>query len=123
MARYRLRFLLQEFDLSRGETLIGRGLYPKPPDMTAGGTQQLTDGELYTIIENGVRFTGMPAFGEEAGYETWASKARTLGELIAALWLPAMIFVTSESSSRRSTSSTAGFQTREIRRSIDSTPP
>ena len=51
----------------RGETLIGRGLYPKPPDMTAAATQQLTDGELYYIIENGVRFTGMPAFGEGAG--------------------------------------------------------
>src|SRR5262245_31801458 len=51
----------------KGETLIGRGLYPKPPDMTAADTQQLTDGELYFIIENGIRFTGMPAFGEEPG--------------------------------------------------------
>ena len=50
----------------RGSTLIGRGLYPKPPDMTEAATQQLTDGELYYIIENGIRFTGMPAFGEEA---------------------------------------------------------
>ena len=49
----------------RGATLIGRGLYPKPPDMTEAATQELTDGELYYIIENGVRFTGMPAFGEE----------------------------------------------------------
>ena len=49
----------------RGKTLIGRGLYPKPPDMTEAATQQLTDGELYYIIENGIRFTGMPAFGEE----------------------------------------------------------
>src|SRR5207244_608681 len=53
----------------RGETLYGRGLYPKPPDMTAADTQQLTDGELYFIIENGIRFTGMPAFGEEEGNE------------------------------------------------------
>src|ERR1700757_5042686 len=51
----------------RGATLLGRGLYPKPPDMTAAATQQLADGELYYIIENGIRFTGMPAFGEEAG--------------------------------------------------------
>src|SRR5262249_207566 len=43
----------------RGTTLVGRGLYPKPPDMTEAATQQLTDGELYYIIENGVRFTGM----------------------------------------------------------------
>ena len=51
----------------RAATLIGRGLYPKPPDMSAPATQQLSDGELYYIIENGIRFTGMPAFGEEAG--------------------------------------------------------
>jgi len=49
----------------RGSTLIGRGLYPKPPDMTQHATQELSDGELYCIIENGVRFTGMPGFGEE----------------------------------------------------------
>jgi mono/diheme cytochrome c family protein len=59
----------------RGETLLGRGLYPKPPDMTRSGTQQLRDGELYYIIENGVRLTGMPGFGEEAGndqnVESW----------------------------------------------------
>ena len=42
---------------------IGRGLFPKPPDMRAAATQSLTDGEIFYIIENGVRFTGMPAFG------------------------------------------------------------
>jgi mono/diheme cytochrome c family protein len=42
---------------------IGRGLFPKPPDMRAAATQDLTDGEIFYIIENGVRFTGMPAFG------------------------------------------------------------
>ncbi len=51
----------------RGATTIGRGLYPKPPDMTEAATQQLADGELYYIIENGVRFTGMPAFGDGTG--------------------------------------------------------
>jgi mono/diheme cytochrome c family protein len=59
----------------RGMTLIGRGLYPKPPDMTERSTQGLSDGELYYIIENGIRFTGMPAFGEEPDNnedtETW----------------------------------------------------
>jgi hypothetical protein len=38
-------------------------LFPKPPDMRAAATQSLTDGEIFYIIENGVRFTGMPAFG------------------------------------------------------------
>src|SRR5215475_4245157 len=59
----------------RGNTLMGRGLYPKPPDMTEPPTQNLTDGESYYIIENGIRFTGMPAFGEEPGndndLESW----------------------------------------------------
>jgi len=45
-----------------GDTLIGRGLYPKPPDLRQTETQKLSDGELFWIIENGVRFTGMPAF-------------------------------------------------------------
>ena len=45
-----------------GDTLIGNGLYPKPPDLRKPATQELSDGELFWIIENGVRFTGMPAF-------------------------------------------------------------
>jgi mono/diheme cytochrome c family protein len=48
-------------------TAIGNGLYPKPPDLRAEATQNLTDGELFYIIENGVRFTGMPAFGTGKG--------------------------------------------------------
>jgi mono/diheme cytochrome c family protein len=50
-------------DGSAMKTAIGNGLYPKPPDLRAEPTQKLTDGELFYIIENGVRFTGMPAFG------------------------------------------------------------
>lgn len=48
---------------SGAKTPYGGGLFPKPPDMRADPTQGLTDGELFYIIENGVRFTGMPAFG------------------------------------------------------------
>jgi len=48
----------------RGDTEIGRNLYPKAPDMRLDDTQRLTDGELYWIIENGVRLTGMPAWGD-----------------------------------------------------------
>jgi mono/diheme cytochrome c family protein len=44
------------------DTMMGSGLYPKPPDMRRAETQNLSDGELFWIIENGVRFTGMPAF-------------------------------------------------------------
>jgi mono/diheme cytochrome c family protein len=45
-----------------GDTPIGRGMWPKPPDMRLGRTQNLSDGELFWIIENGIRFTGMPAW-------------------------------------------------------------
>jgi mono/diheme cytochrome c family protein len=55
-----------------GDTLFGKGLYPKPPDMRTGETQNKSDGELYYTIENGIRLSGMPAFGEEhiAGGDT-----------------------------------------------------
>lgn len=47
-----------------GQTEIGTHLYPKPPDLRAPATQRQTDGELYTTIQNGIRLTGMPAWGE-----------------------------------------------------------
>jgi mono/diheme cytochrome c family protein len=46
-----------------GDTQMGRNLYPKAPDMRAAETQQLSDGELYYVIQNGLRLTGMPAWG------------------------------------------------------------
>lgn len=48
-----------------GGTALGLGLYPPPPDLRLPDTQRLSDGELYYIIHNGIRFTGMPAFGDE----------------------------------------------------------
>ena len=58
----------------RGKTALGMGMYPKPPDLTGPETQGLSDGELFWVIRNGVRFTGMPAFGSApvgADHETW----------------------------------------------------
>lgn len=58
----------------KGQTTLGRNLYPKAPDMTLPETQRLADGELFAIIENGVRLTGMPAWGSpgpEDDPETW----------------------------------------------------
>jgi len=52
-----------------GDTMIGRNLYPKPPDLRLEQTQKLADGEIFWIIENGVRFTGMAAFGGAHGSE------------------------------------------------------
>ncbi|HEX2061814.1 MAG TPA: c-type cytochrome [Thermoanaerobaculia bacterium] len=53
---------------------MGRQMYPKAPDMTLAATQSLSDGELFSIIENGVRLTGMPGFGTgtaESAYGSW----------------------------------------------------
>ena len=46
----------------RGDTPMGRNLYPRVPDMRLPATQAISDGELFYIIENGVRLTGMPAW-------------------------------------------------------------
>jgi len=46
-----------------GDTVVGKNLYPPAPDMRLPATQQLTDGELFYIIQNGIRLTGMPAWG------------------------------------------------------------
>ena len=57
-----------------GKTQVGRNLYPKPPDLRARETQDLTDGQLHYIIRNGVRLTGMPAWGnphDQADTDGW----------------------------------------------------
>jgi|SRR5579863_7580467 len=46
-----------------GDALMGRRTWPPAPDMRRPATQQLTDGELFYIIQNGVRMTAMPAWG------------------------------------------------------------
>jgi len=52
-----------------GDTVIGKNLYPPAPDMRLPATQQLTDGELFYIIQNGIRMTGMPAWGTGASHD------------------------------------------------------
>jgi mono/diheme cytochrome c family protein len=57
-----------------GQTEMGQGLWPKAPDMRLPATQDLSDGEMFWIIENGIRFTGMPGWsaGTQEGEEaTW----------------------------------------------------
>lgn len=46
-----------------GDTSIGRSLYPRAPDMRGPRTQGMSDGELFYVIERGIPFTGMPAWG------------------------------------------------------------
>ena len=45
-----------------GKTPVGQGTWPKAPDMRLAATQNLSDGELFHIIEQGVRFTAMPGW-------------------------------------------------------------
>ena len=52
-----------------GKTAIGQNLYPKAPDMREAGTQSLSDGEIFYIIHNGIRLTGMPAWGGDDAAE------------------------------------------------------
>lgn len=56
-----------------GDTPIGKNLYPKAPDMRLPSTQNLPDAELYYTIQNGIRLTGMPAWGEagDNDQDTW----------------------------------------------------
>jgi mono/diheme cytochrome c family protein len=58
-----------------GNTEVGRSLYPKAPDMRLPRTQNLSDGEIFYFIENGIRLTGMPSWstgtpeGEKASWQ------------------------------------------------------
>jgi mono/diheme cytochrome c family protein len=47
-----------------GKTPIGKNVYPKAPDLRLSDTQSMSDGELFWVIHNGIRFTAMPAWGE-----------------------------------------------------------
>jgi mono/diheme cytochrome c family protein len=53
-------------------TELGENMYPKVPDLADPAVQQLSDGALFSIIQNGVRWTGMPAWKREHSPEdTW----------------------------------------------------
>lgn len=48
----------------KGQTTFGQKMFPRAPDMTLDATQRLSDGELFAVIENGIRLTGMPGWGD-----------------------------------------------------------
>jgi mono/diheme cytochrome c family protein len=52
-----------------GQSEMGKHLYPPAPDMRQQDTQQMTDGEIFYIIQNGIRLSGMPAWGAERSGE------------------------------------------------------
>ena len=56
----------------RTPTPTGRWMYPRAADLTSEQVQSYSDQELFWIIQNGIRFTGMPAFGKvETGDNIW----------------------------------------------------
>jgi mono/diheme cytochrome c family protein len=56
----------------RGRTEIGAYMYPQVPDLADPAIQQMKDGDLFYIIQNGVRWTGMPGWKKEHTPEdTW----------------------------------------------------
>jgi mono/diheme cytochrome c family protein len=52
-----------------GDAEMGKHLYPPAPDMRQADTQNLTDGELFYIIQNGIRLTGMPSWGSGTSHD------------------------------------------------------
>ena len=44
-------------------TDAGRWMYPRAPNLASSGVQQYSDAELFWIVKNGIRLTGMPAYG------------------------------------------------------------
>jgi mono/diheme cytochrome c family protein len=46
----------------RGDTTVGRNMDPPAMDLTSAHVQHWNDAELFWIIQNGVRLTGMPAW-------------------------------------------------------------
>jgi predicted CXXCH cytochrome family protein len=57
-----------------GLTPVGQSLYPRVPDLRSSQTQNLTDGAIHYIIENGVELTGMPAWHnphQAQGDDSW----------------------------------------------------
>jgi len=51
---------------------IAQGLYPPPPDL-AKTAPLYTPAELFWIVKNGIKMTGMPAWGDHSDAELWAT--------------------------------------------------
>jgi mono/diheme cytochrome c family protein len=62
-------------------TDTGRWMYPRAADLTSSKVQRYSDRELFWIVKNGIRLSGMPAFGRvESDEHIWnlAHYVRTL---------------------------------------------
>ena len=52
-----------------GDIFMGRHTYPPAPDLRLPATQRMTDGELFYIIQNGIRLTAMPAWSSGSEHD------------------------------------------------------
>lgn len=48
----------------RHPSSIGEAMYPRPVDLGAPSVQRMSDRELFWVVRNGIRMTGMPGFGK-----------------------------------------------------------
>lgn len=67
----------------REPSKIGLNLYPPTPALDAPQVQQYSDSELFWVVKNGIRLTGMPSFAAiHSDDEIWSlvSYVRSLRE-------------------------------------------
>ena len=56
----------------RTPTAIGAGMFPPAGPLDSGDVQSYSDRELFSIVHDGIRFTGMPGFaGSETNEQIW----------------------------------------------------
>lgn len=66
----------------RSPTNIGKAMYPRVLDLGSPEVQLLSNPELFWVIKNGIRFSGMPGFGNTlSDNEIWQATyyVRSLG--------------------------------------------
>ncbi|GAB3684439.1 c-type cytochrome [Salinisphaera aquimarina] len=56
-------------------SVAAQGMYPRPPNLAHAG-KEMSPGEIYWVIKNGIKASGMPAWGASHGdEEMWAMTA------------------------------------------------
>ncbi len=53
---------------------IAKGMYPQPPDLT-DTAKRYAPAELFWIIKNGIKMTGMPSWSQHSDDEVWGTVA------------------------------------------------
>ena len=67
----------------RKPTPVGKSMYPRAVDLSSPQVQQMSDPEIFWVIKNGVRLSGMPGFARiNSDDEIWqlAYYVRSLGK-------------------------------------------